>query len=82
MSTWEESEAFAFSKISFRIIEIALALLLFIFPAHFEQYLSSLQSRSPMSFTRSAVVFVVLVGTSRCLPVEEPYPEVAGEINR
>lgn len=35
-----------------------------------------------MSFTRSAVVFVVLVGTSRCLPVEEPYPEVAGEINR
>ena len=64
------------SKISFRTIGIALELLLFIFPAPFEQ------SRSPMSFTRPAVVFVVLVGTSRCLPVEEPYPEVAGEINR
>ena len=70
------------SKISFRTIGIALELLLFIFSAPFEQYLSSLQSRSPMSFTKSAVVFVVLVGTSRCLPVEEPYPEVAGEINR
>ena len=37
---------------------------------------------SQMSFTSFGLLFVILLLPTTSSPVEEPYPQVAGEINR
>ena len=47
--------------------------------------LACVEGRTPgsqMSFTSFALLFVILLLPPTSSPVEEPYPQVAGEINR